>query len=247
MKRNIYRVLAASFATALAVTSPMASMTTYALGFNADAHDTDKNRGNVEDADDFWANFGSESSSSENSESSTSEPAYVEPANTEPAYTVPVQSEPTYSEASSGSSYSEASSSGSSNNGASSGDTSSTVATVKSANDVTVNVTGGQKFRIVMSADHKSYQVYHCGISKATFVVADADGNTATYSNVALAKGEDGLWYMNISFPQGVDTTGYTVGVTKGDATYLSTSLGVSGLKINGILALSTVASTEAN
>lgn len=232
-KKNIYRVLATAFAVTLVVTSPMASMTTYALGFNIDAQD-DTDYGEM--PANYWDSFKSESSSSE------SEPSY-----SEPSYTEPVQSEPTYSEASSGTSYSESSSTSSESNTASSGSTSSTVATVKTANDITVNVTGGQKFRIVMSADHKSYQVFHCGISKATFVVADADGNTATYSSVALEQcEEDGLWYMNISFPQGVDTTGYAVGVTKGDATYL-TSLGVSGIKVNGVLALSTVSSTDAN
>ncbi len=118
-------------------------------------------------------------------------------------------------------------------------------AVVKKANDVTVSVTGGQKFRIVTNAEHTVYQVYHCGISRAGFKVKDADGNAVAFSNVTLAQGEDKLWYVNISFAESVDTKDFTVSVTKGDATYLSTELGVSGIKINGTAVLSTVPATE--
>ena len=47
------------------------------------------------------------------------------------------------------------------------------------------------------------------------------------FSTVALEKGEDGLWYANIKFAEGVDATGFTVSATAGDATYLYTELGV--------------------
>ena len=73
----------------------------------------------------------------------------------------------------------------------------------------------------------------------------DADGNAIAFSNVTLAQGEDKLWYVNISFAESVDTKDFTVSVTKGDATYLSTELGVSGIKINGTAVLSTVPATE--
>lgn len=116
-----------------------------------------------------------------------------------------------------------------------------TPAPAKNSNDVTTSVTGGQSFRIVMNKTHTSYEVYHCGIVKAGFAVTDAKGNAVTYKNVALEQGEDKLWYANITFADGVDTTGYVVTATKGDATYLSTTLGVSGIKVNGVLALSTV------
>lgn len=105
---------------------------------------------------------------------------------------------------------------------------------------------GGQKFRIVMDAGRTSCQVYHCGINRTSFAVADAKGNAVAYSGVKLEKGEDGLWYMNISFAEGVDTKDFTVTAT-GDATYLSTTLGVSGIKLNGTAALSTVPATDAN
>ena len=78
----------------------------------------------------------------------------------------------------------------------------------------------------------QSFQIFHCGISRATFTVGNADGTGVAYKTVALAKGEDNLWYANITFAEGVDTADYAVGVTKGDANYLYTELGVSGIKI---------------
>lgn len=218
MKKNVYRFLTATFAIALVVASPATSITSNAQGFINDGTYDETDYGKRPSG-----NSSSDSGSSSSSDSGSS------------------------SSSDNGSSYDGGPSElhGFINNGTYD-ETDYGVKPSNNANDVTVSVTGGQKFRIVMNADHKSYQVFHCGISKATFVVADADGNTATYSNVALAQGEDGLWYMNITFPQGVDTTGYAVGVTKGDATYLSTTLGVSGIKVNSVLALSTVPATDA-
>lgn len=111
----------------------------------------------------------------------------------------------------------------------------------KNANDVTMSAGDGQKFRVVMNKEHTTYQVYHCGISKVTFAVTDKDGNAVKYSNIKVEKGDDGLYYANITFAEGVDTTGYTVTATKGDPCYLSTTLNVKGIKVNGVLALSTL------
>ena len=236
MKKNIGKILATTLALTIVAVSPSTVITAHALGFNIDAVENGESNGAM--PDNYW------------DEPTYEEPAYEVPSYSEPVYEAPVYEEPSYESSSSEESPSSESSyeAPANNNSASKSSATSTVnVSKKNANDMTVNVTGGQKFRIVMSADHKSYQVYHCGISRATFVVADADGNTATYSSAALAQGEDGLWYMNISFPQGVDTTGYVVGVTKGDATYLSTTLGVSGIKVNGILALSTIPATDTN
>ena len=113
--------------------------------------------------------------------------------------------------------------------------------TAKNPNDVIVRVAGGQTFRNVMNTEHTSYQVYHCGNSIVTFEVTDSEGNTVTYKTVKLEQGEDKLWYENITFADNVDTKDFTLNVTKGDATYLSTELGVSGIKINGTVVLSTV------
>lgn len=81
-----------------------------------------------------------------------------------------------------------------------------------------------------------------------SFSAKDADGNAAAYTAVKLEKGEDGLWYLNATYPETVDTTALTMGTSKGDVTYLYTELGVSGVKMNGTLAVSTVpvAETEA-
>ena len=144
--------------------------------------------------------------------------------------------------------------SGSSSSGGSSYDSSSsydsgssydggsyTPATKKNPNDIAMGVEGGQKFHMVMADDHKSFQIYHCGISRATYTVGNADGTGVAYKTASLAKGDDNLWYVNITFADDVDTIDYAVGMTKGDANYLYTELSVSGIKINGALALSTV------
>lgn len=232
MKNNMYKVLAAACAMAVVVASPAMTMTTHAHGFNIDAGDD--NGGNVTVDDNYWDNYWSDSSSSNDGGSSSSEPSYDEPTFEEPS--APSEA-PSYSDNSaSGSNVS----SSNSNGGAA-----TAPRAAGNANSKTVNVEGGQKFKIVMNADHTAYQVYHCGINRATFNVADKEGNAVAFSTVALEKGEDGLWYANIKFAEGVDTTGFTVSATAGDATYLYTELGVSGIKVNGVAALSTVPVVE--
>lgn len=219
MKKNIYRILATAFAMAIMVTSPATTLTTHAVGLNANAGSDGVDRGERP------ADYGHSSSES----STPSEPST--PSKPSTSYSEPSVS---YSEPSS-SSNSGSSNSGSSNSG------SSTVAAPKNPNDVIVRVAGGQAFRNVMNADHTTYQVYHCGNSKVTFTVTDAKGNAVAYKTVTLEQGEDKLWYENITFADDVDVKGLTLNVTKGDATYLSTELGVSGIKINGTVVLSTV------
>ncbi len=222
--KKLYSILATAFAFAFIVASPVTSITSHAegWGFNANApmHDGDSKM-----PDNYWSG---DSSSSSHNESSSNDSGSHDSGNYD---------------------------SGSHNDGLGfnadaamydgdsvmSDDYWSASTPAKNPNDVTTSVTGGQSFRIVMNKTHTSYEVYHCGIVKAGFAVTDAKGNAVTYKNVALEQGEDKLWYANITFADGVDTTGYVVTATKGDATYLSTTLGVSGIKVNGVLALSTV------
>lgn len=239
MKNKVYKALAAAFAMALVVASPVTSITCHASGwgFNEDAHD-DTERGEIPDGYWDWVN---------DNGSSDSGSSYEEPAAPKVEYTAPSDSG---SNTGSGASYNEASSSNNGTSGTAVATSGKAVAATgntakKTANNVTVNVTGGQKFRIVTNADYMAYQVYHCGISQASFAVTDADGNAVAFSSVKLEKGEDGLWYLNIAFAEGVDTKDFTVTVTKGDASYLATKLGVSGIKINGTVALSTVPATD--
>ena len=245
MKNNMYKVLAAACAMAVVVASPAMTMTTHAHGFNIDAgHD---NGGNVTVDDDYWNNQ-SWIEDSGNDSSSSSEPSYDEPTFEEPSapsYEAPSYSDNSVSNSNASVSNSNASSSNSSASSSSNGGTATAPKAAGNANSKTVNVEGGQKFKIVMNADHTAYQVYHCGINRATFNVADKEGNAVAFSTVALEKGEDGLWYANIKFAEGVDTTGFTVSATAGDATYLYTELGVSGIKVNGVAALSTVPVVE--
>lgn len=206
--KKLYKVLATAFAMALVFSTPQATITSHAFGFNADAPEGDHSNSGGSIDDIGSPDSGSSSSSSYDGGSSESYNG--------------------------GSSYDAGS--GSSDNGGS-----YTPAVKKNPNDVTMGVEGGQKFRTVMAGDHKSFQIYHCGISRVTYTVGNADGAGVAYKTAALVKGEDNLWYMNITFADDVDTTGYAVGMTKGDANYLYTELGVSGIKINGTLALSTV------
>lgn len=247
MKNNMYKVLAAACAMAVVVASPAMTMTTHAHGFNIDAGYNDG--GNVIVDDNYWDNYWSDSSSSNDGGSSSSEPSYDEPTFEEPSApsyeepSAPSYEAPSYSDNST--SGSNASSSNSSASSSSNGGTATAPKAAGNANNMTVSVEGGQKFKIVMNADHTAYQVYHCGINRATFNVADKEGNAVAFSTVALEKGEDGLWYANIKFAEGVDTTGFTVSATAGDAAYLSTELGVSGIKVNGTVALSTVSAAK--
>lgn len=248
MRKNIFKVLTATFALGLFVASPSTAMTAHALGFNGDAG----NGGGGSD-DWSWDDYGesSDSGSADNGSSyeAPSQPEYTAPSR--PEYSGPSNSESYDSGSSSDNNSGSDSGSGNhsvsstGNPSANSASANSTPAVVKKANDVTVSVTGGQKFRIVTNAEHTACQVYHCGISRAGFQVKDADGNTVAFSNVTLAQGEDKLWYVNITFAESVDTKDFTVSVTKGDATYLSTELGVSGIKINGTAVLSTVPAAE--
>ena len=246
MKNNMYKVLAAACAMAVVVASPAMTMTTHAHGFNIDAGHDDG--GNVTVDNDYWSNQ-SWVEDSGNDSSSSSEPSYDEPTFEEPS--APSYEAPSYSDNSvsnSNASVSNSNASVSNSNASvsnSNGGTATAPKAARNANSMTVNVEGGQKFKIVMNADHTAYQVYHCGINKATFKAADKEGNAVAFSTVALEKGEDGLWYANIKFAEGVDTTGFTVSATAGDATYLYTELGVSGIKVNGVAALSTVPVVE--
>lgn len=250
MKNKIYRILATGFALTLIVASPGTCITSHAQGFNIDAGEDTTERGEM--PSDYWDSLDSSSGDSGASSNESSEPAAPAPEYSEPSNSGSHEDSGSYEDNSSSansSSTSDSSSSSSSASTSSSNNASNKAASTgagNKSNDVTVNVTGGQKFRIVTASDHTTYQVYHCGISRASFKVTDADGNAVAFSEVTLQKGEDNLWYMNISFAKGVDTKDFTVTVTKGDATYLSSNLGVSGIKVNGVLALSTVPAIDA-
>ena len=223
--KKLYKVFATAFAMALVFSAPQATITSHAFGFNADAPEGDHSNSSGSIDDIGSPDSGSYSDFSSSSDSGSSSSSYDSSSSDDSG------SSESYN---GGSSYDAGS--GSSDNGGS-----YTPAVKKNPNDVTMGVEGGQKFRTVMAGDHKSFQVYHCGISRATYTVGNADGTGVAYKTAALVKGEDNLWYMDITFADDVDTTGYAVGMTKGDANYLYTELGVSGIKINGTLALSTV------
>lgn len=222
--KKFYKVLATAFAMALVVTSPSATITSHAFGFNPDA--PEHMNGDGERPSDMGKDSGSSNNGSSNSGSSSGGSSGG-------------SSSDNSGSSDNGGSYDNGNSSdngGSSDNGSSySGNT------ANNPNDVTVGTTGGQKFRNVMNDKHTSYEVYHCGVSKVTFTVTDANGNAVAYSTIKLEQDENGLWYENIIFAEGVDTKGLTLNVTKGDHLYLGTELGVRGIKINGKVVLLTI------
>lgn len=223
MKKNIYKILATTFALALVAATPVATMTTYAegMGLNKDAHD-DTHYG---DRPSDGGVFGNSSSSSSSS------------AGTGWGLNPNAHDDTDYGDRpsdSSGSSYS----GGESYNSAPVGDA-NWEAVKGNPNDSKANA-GKESFRSVMSSDKKQYDVYHKGISVATFIVAGADGKAVQYSNVTVKAGDDGKYYVEIATPAGVDATGFTVALTKGDASYLYTTLGISGIKLNGEISLLT-------
>ena len=245
MKKNIFKVLATTFAVGLFVASPSATITSHAFGFDSSGPTDDTQR---EEWD--WNDYDSSGSGSDETYEEPSEPSYEEPS--QPEYTEPAQPADTGSSSSSANeSYSGGSSSNSASSNTASGNGGSTVSapsTAKDPNAFNVQVTGGQKFRITKNNECNVFHIYHMGNCMLSFSAKDADGNAAAYTAVKLEKGEDGLWYLNATYPETVDTTALTMGTSKGDVTYLYTELGVSGVKMNGTLAVSTVpvAETEA-
>lgn len=215
MKKNIYKLLATAFAVALIAASPVTSITSHALGFNPGARDDTDYGYRPDDYGQNWSNNG---------------------GSTESGQPAP----------SGGSNNNGSGNNGSSNSGSSnSGETSGGYWSKQDPNDVVVNVPGVQKFRSIMSKDHTVYEVYHCGISRASFRVTDAEGNVVAFSTVTLEQGEDGLWYLNITLPEGVDVEGLIVALTKGDLAYLASELGISGIQLNGTVMLLTAPETD--
>lgn len=241
--KKLYKVLAAAFAFALVLASPNMAITSHAFGFDADASEDTSGAGYCSDEHtaEWNAEYDSSPSDSSSSSSESQNSGNHDSGNHD-----------------SGSSDSGNHDSGSSDSGSSYGgglgfnanaheDTSGDGAapgTVppKNPNDLSMGTTGGQSFRIVMSDDHTSYNVYHCGIVRAGFDVTDLEKNPVVYKTVALEQGEDNLWYVNITIEGNADPmTSYSVRTVKGDRTYLYTTLGVSGIKVNGVLLMSTV------
>lgn len=245
--KKLYKVLAAAFAFALVLASPNTAITSHAFGFDIDAEEDTSGNGYLSDehAAELDAKYGFNSDSapsdtgSQNSDNQNSD--NHDSGNHD-----------------SGSQDNGNHESGSSDSGSSYGggfgfnanaheDTSGSGAQPgtelpKNPNDLSMSTTGGQAFRIVMSDDHTSYNVYHCGVVKAGFDVTDLKKNPVVYKTVALEQGEDNLWYVNITIEGDADPmTSYSVRTVKGDRTYLYTTLGVSGIKVNGVLLMSTV------
>lgn len=217
MKR-FYKLFAALFAFALIVASPATTITSHALGFNPGAHDdTDYGK---------RPNFDFENT-----------PAPSTPAPSTPA---PAPSTPAPKVEDSGSSNSGSGFNQNAHDDTDYGKRPGNSWGQEVPNDVTVNVPGVQKFRSVMNKDHTVYEVYHCGISRASFKVTDAEGNVVTFKYVKLEQGEDGLWYLNITLPADVDVKGLTVALTKGDLAYLASELSISGIQLNGTVMLLT-------
>ena len=212
--KKLYKILAATFALTLIAASPAATITSHAYGFNQWAHD-DTDYGYR--PDDYGQNWSNDSGSTE-----SSQPA------------------PKVEDNGSGSNDSGYSGSGFNPNAHDDTDYGTRPsgygenASQTGSDDVTVKAEGGQAFRSVMNKDHTAYEVYHKGASVASFAVTDAKGNVVAFSTVALEKGTDGLWYLNITLPAGVDAKSLTVALTKGDLAYLAKELGITGIQLNG-------------
>lgn len=241
--KKLYKVLAAAFAFALVLASPNTAITSHAFGFNADAPEHCDGDGHAPDDYQWHYDKGSSDSDSgsDNQDSGNHDSGSQDSGNHD-----------------SGNHESDNHESGSSDSGSSYGsglgfnanateyyDENNTMPGTelpKNPNDLSMSTAGGQAFRIVMSDDHTSYNVYHCGVVKAGFDVTDLKKNPVVYKTVALEQGEDNLWYVNITIEGDADPmTSYSVRTVKGDRTYLYTTLGVSGIKVNGVLLMSTV------
>lgn len=217
MKKNIYKFLATSFAVVLIAASPATSITSHALGFNPGAHDDTDYGYRPDDYGQNWSNDGG-SSDSGSSDSGSSDSGS---GNSGSGFNQNAHDDTDY------------------------GERPGDYGEKKDSNDVIVRVTDGQPFRSVMNKEHTAYEVYHKGVSVAAFTVTDAKGNVVTFSAVKLEKGADGLWYLNITLPEGVDVKGLTVALIKGDLAYLARELGISGIQLNGTVMLLTAPAEE--
>lgn len=241
--KKLYKVLAAAFAFALVLASPNTAITSHAFGFDADATEDTSGAGYA--PDNRWDDLRDNESNSVPSDSGSQDTGNHDSGSQDSR------------NHDSGNQDSGNQDSGSSDSGSSYGggfgfnanaheDTSGNGAQPgteppKNPNDLSMSTTGGQAFRIVMSDDHTSYNVYHCGIVRAGFDVTDLKKNPVVYKTVALEQGEDNLWYVNITIEGDADPmTSYSVRTVKGDRTYLYTTLGVSGIKVNGVLLMTT-------
>lgn len=219
--KKMYGIFATMFALALVAASPVGTLTARAegLGFNPNAHDSTHYG---ERPADYWE------SKSDNSSSESSTPA--------PAPNVDGSS------SSSGGSGSNESNNGDHGLGfnpdahddTSYGERPDDYWSKNDPNDVATKVEGGQTFRSVMNKEHTQYDVYHKGSSVAAFSVTDKDGKRVEFKTVTLEKSEDGLWYLNITFAEGVDVKGLVLNLLKGDLAYLAKELGITGIQING-------------
>lgn len=241
--KKLYKVLAAAFAFALVLASPNTAITSHAFGFDIDASEDTSGAGYCSDEHtaEWNAEYDSSPSKSDSSDTGNHDSGSQDSGNHDSG------------SQDSGNHESESSDSGSSYGGGfgfnanAHEDTSGSGAQPgteppKNPNDLSMSTTGGQAFRIVMSDDHTSYNVYHCGIVRAGFDVTDLKKNPVVYKTVALEQGEDNLWYVNITIEGDADPmTSYSVRTVKGDRTYLYTTLGVSGIKVNGVLLMTTV------
>lgn len=244
MRKNMFKALMAAFAVGILVSSPSATMTTHAFGFDDEGpiDDTQREEWSLDDWDDY---DNSDDSSSDTTvdydDLYADEPDYDEPSYDEPSYEEPSQPSESNGGSSNESHDGGSSSSSSSTSSSSSADVAQPVARPKDKNAENVKVPESQTFRITKDPTRSIFDIYHMGGRKASFVAKDADGKEVTYNTIKLEKGDDGLWYLNVTYPATVDTTTLVMEVRAGDETYLSTTLGVSGIKMNGVLAISTI------
>lgn len=244
--KKLYKVLAAAFAFALVLASPNTAITSHAFGFNADAPmDTTDYGARPTDRDQTWSIADNGTSDSVPSDSGSQDTGSQDSGNHDSGNHDSGNHD-------SGNHESGSSDSGSSYGGGFGFNANASIDTTdygaqpgteppKNPNDLSMSTTGGQAFRIVMSDDHTSYNVYHCGVVRAGFDVTDLKKNPVVYKTVALEQGEDNLWYVNITIEGDADPmTSYSVRTVKGDRTYLYTTLGVSGIKVNGVLLMTT-------
>lgn len=232
--KTIAKVMATAMAMALAFTV-MPSMNVHAAEDHVNdglAHsDKDGGNGGTSNAemDKIFDDYFGGSSSSDSGSSSSSNDSY-----SEPSYDYSSSNDGGSSDSYSGGgndSYNEPSYDG----GASSGGNSTASAPAAGTSGIgkTVSVPGCQVWRQKSVATAGQFTVMHCGIVQYQFQLIDKDSNAVSYKSAELKQGEAGLWYINITTDETVDTTGYGVSTLKGSITYMP-ELGVTGVMLNG-------------
>ena len=228
--KKFYKILTAALAAAIIMASPVGTLTARAEGAGFEAGNEGKDAGSGAEAggagDQAMQDFMNSLQQQEQAPAPEPAPAPAPAPAPDPA-PAPAPSQP----APTPSVEENSSNTGSTQSGSTQNKSNKSK---EDLNDVAMSVEGGEEFHSVMNEDHTRFDVVHDASGVASFDVTDAEGDKVKLGTLELVQGEDGLWYLNIIFAEGIDAEGLVLNLLEGDLEYLETELGITGIQING-------------